>query len=214
MLRMDPTGDLGSFEDCLGGTAVSLPSNDRTVEVTATCEESDRAMPVRDSSLGQARGEVGRRRRLPVRRRLRRHGPVGERLHTRDSSANSCGPWLPGLGSSTSTRRRPPPSALRGQSLVHAGSMAAVDAEPDAVAPLSNVLARRRVRDDRELRGRRSLQWYLAGAYEQADNGLTSVNGVDCGACPRSDTRGTCAPRRSSMQWTTPPDCRYRRLAP
>lgn len=54
LIRMDPNAELGNYDDCLGGTPIDLSTNARDVTVTATCEQSERAMPVRDSALGPA----------------------------------------------------------------------------------------------------------------------------------------------------------------
>lgn len=54
LIRMDPNAELGNYDDCLGGSPIDLSTNARDVTVTATCEESERAMPVRDNALGAA----------------------------------------------------------------------------------------------------------------------------------------------------------------
>lgn len=180
MIRMDPDAALGSFEECLGGTGIELPTNDRDVTVTATCEESERAMPVRDTPLGSApavqlvgangygQGTGGA---VPWRVDCLRPTPL----------TTGCFPWAIGMSPTNYDTQGAAAINSYVPSLVHSGGLrAAGSTQTHTLGFAGDVLARRgsaAIVDPTT--GEEAIN--VAGRFEQGDRGLLGDAALPCG---------------------------------
>lgn len=181
MIRMDPDAQLGNYEECLGETAIDLPSNRADVAVTATCEKSDRSMAVRDSALGEAPAVqlVGASGYQPT--TLPDSVPWKTDCLKPISRTTGCFPWSLGMGPAAynSTGK----AAIDGTvpSLVHSGGLRSAGSELRHTLDFaSNVLVRR---------GSATMidpsidepAMTVAGRYTQGDQGVMATPANTCG---------------------------------
>lgn len=181
MIRMDPAGQLGSYEDCLGGVPVDLPSNRADVSITATCEKSDRAMAVRDSALGEAPAVqlVGAAGYQPT--FLPDSVPWKTDCLRPVSRSTGCFPWALGMGPANYDSTGAAAIAATVPSLLHSGGLRAEGSElRHSLSFASNVIARRgsAVMIDPSL-GEPAM--VVAGRFSQGDQGTMASSDNACG---------------------------------
>lgn len=181
LIRMDPAGELGNFDDCLGGTPIDLSTNNRTVTVTATCEESDRAMPVRDSALGAA----------PSVQLVGADGYRGS--FTADSvpwkvdclrpiaKTTACFPWSYGMSPANYDATGSAALSTAAPSLVHSGGVQAAGSTLNQTLHFaSNVSVRRGAAAVIDTASA-SPAINVTGRYAQGDLGLLGTSTLRCG---------------------------------
>lgn len=181
LIRMDPNAELGDAEDCLGSAPIDLSTNGRDVTVTATCEESERAMPVRDSALGAA----------PA---VQLVGADGYRsVDTPDdvqwatdclrpvAKSTDCFPWAYGMGPANYDAAGAAALGAAAPSLVHSGGVRSADSDLNHTLHFaSNVTARRGAAAavDPTTDG---PAMNVTGRYTQGDVGLLGDSSLPCG---------------------------------
>lgn len=181
MIRMDPDGQLGNYEACLGEEAVDLPSNRADVSVTATCEKSTRSMAVRDTALGEAPavrlvGSDGYRTAAVadmVPWKIDCLRPV--------SISTDCFPWALGMGPANYDSTGADAINAATPSLVHSGGLRIDSSNLSHTLDFaSNVIARRgsATMIDPSLK---EPALVVAGRFSQGDPGLMSSAEQSCG---------------------------------
>ncbi|MEI2638281.1 MAG: hypothetical protein V9F03_04705 [Microthrixaceae bacterium] len=181
MIRMDPDGELGDYKDCLGTTPISLPTNNQTVTVTATCEKSDRSMAVRDSALGAAPAVqlVGANGYLAS--SFPDNVPWKTDCYSPAPRLDNCFPWAYGFGPANYNGSGKAAIAGAVPSLVHSGAMRASGSTLNHTLNFaSNVLVRRGTAAAVDPTTA-SAAINVAGRFAQGDRGLLGDSTNKCG---------------------------------
>lgn len=181
LIRMDPAGELGNFDDCLGSTPIDLSTNNRTVTVTATCEESDRAMPVRDNALGAA----------PAVQLVGANGYRGS--FTADTVpwkvdclrptalTTGCFPWSYGMGPGNYDSTGAAALNAAAPSLVHSAGMQAPGSTLNQTLHFASNVAVRRGAAVMVDPATASPALNVTGRYAQGDDGVLGTTSLRCG---------------------------------
>lgn len=183
-IRMDPDGLAGGVEDCPAPT--DYTSNDRTITVTATCEESEKTMPadINQNATAPSVRLVGADGYRPT----NLFGTVfGETVLWKndcargDTSASSCAPWSLGMGLPNYQAHKASVVDTATPSFVHSSALRQSPADATSLGFASDVFVRRSSATMVDPgAGRPAVQ--VAGRYRQGESGLfTAQGGGTCG---------------------------------
>ena len=183
MLRMDPNGELGRNDNCIDPGGVDFESNDRTVTVTANCEESTLSMPVNDSPSGTAPsvrlvGSEGYQSAPSWADTVRWDNDclLGS------SGLGSCGPWSLGIGSANYSSYAATEFAAAQPNLVHTADVDPANPDNEKTLKFAADVLSRHGSATMVPPSLAQPAAEVAGSYEQGDDGLFAPQGgVDCG---------------------------------